>query len=143
MTGSSYGAKAFADLPVSGNFGLIGRFGFENFSVAGSSPTLGSIQTSILYIDADLLARYQFLTGNFHPFPLAGIGIHYPLSKSSGVLDVQRISATTIFFLGGGFNYSINPSMYIHATGEYGLFPPSNDVTTSLIAFRVGVGWAL
>jgi hypothetical protein len=71
------------------------------------------------------------------------MGLHYPLSKSSGVLDVQRISATTIFFLGGGFNYSLGDSMYIHATAEYGLFPPSNDVKTSLIALRAGVGWTL
>jgi hypothetical protein len=143
MTGNSLSLKGFVDLPVSGDFGVIGRVGFENFGVKGTSASLGAVETNILYLDADLLARYHFLTGAFHPFPMLGMGLHYPLSKSSGVLDVQRISATTIFFVGGGFNYSLSDSMYIHAVAEYGIFPPSNDVSTSLIAIRGGVGWAL
>jgi hypothetical protein len=132
MTGSSISLKGFADLPIS-----------ENFGVAGSSPNLGAVETKIMYLSADVLMRYLFLEGKFRPFPLLGMGLHYPLSKSSGVLDVQRISATTIFFLGGGFNYTLNETMYLHATLEYGLFPPSNDVKTSLIAGRIGVGFNL
>ncbi len=143
MTGNSLSFKGFADLPISGGFGAIARAGFENFGVKGASPNLGNVETNILYLDADLMARYQFLEGAFHPFPMVGIGLHYPLSKSSGVLDVQHISATTIFFIGGGFNYSLSDSFYIHAVAEYGLFPPSNDVKTSLIALRAGVGWSL
>jgi hypothetical protein len=143
MTGSSISLKGFADLPISGNFGVLGRVGIENFGVAGSSPNLGAVETKIMYLSADVLMRYLFLEGKFRPFPLLGMGLHYPLSKSSGVLDVQRISATTIFFLGGGFNYTLNETMYLHATLEYGLFPPSNDVKTSLIAGRIGVGFNL
>ena len=143
MTGSSLSFKGFADLPVSGDFGLIGRVGLENFGVAGSTTNLGAVETKILYLSADLLLRYQFPLGNFRPFPLLGMGLHYPLSKSSGVLDVQRISATTIFFLGGGFNYNLSDALYLHGTLEYGLFPPSNDVKTSLIEGRIGVGFNL
>lgn len=143
MAGSSLSLKAFADLPISGKFGVLGRVGFENFGVTGSSANLGSVETKILYLSADLLLRYSFMSGNFHPFPLAGMGLHYPLSKSSGVLDVQRISATTIFFIGGGFNYTLSPTMYLHGTAEYGFFPPSNDVKTSLIAVRAGVGFTM
>jgi hypothetical protein len=143
MTGSSFSLKGFGDLPISGEFGLIGRVGIENFGVAGTSPNLGSVETKIMYLSADLLLRYHLMNGNFKPFPLLGMGLHYPLSKTSGVLDVQRISATTIFFLGGGFNYTLSEKMYIHATAEYGLFPPSNDVKTSLIAVRAGVGFTM
>lgn len=143
MSGSSYGLKAFLDLPISGPLGLIGRAGFENFGVKGTSSALGDVNTSILYLDADALLRYHFLDGAFHPFPTVGMGLHYPLSKSSGVLDVGRISATTIFFIGGGFDYELNRTMYIHGTLEYGIFPPSNDVKTSLISGRVGLGWQM
>ncbi len=140
MTGSSYGLKAFGDYPISGDFGLLGRFGFENFAVAGTSQTQGNVTTSILYADADLLIRYHFLEGNFHPFPLLGLGLHLPLSKSSNVLDINQITPTTIFFIGGGVNYVLSDSMYIHATVEYGYFPPSSQVTTSLIDLRAGLG---
>jgi outer membrane protein W len=143
MTGSSISVKGFADLPISGDFGLLGRVGIENFGVAGTSPNLGSVETKIMYLSADLLLRYHLMEGSFKPFPLLGMGLHYPLSKTSGVLDVQRISATTIFFLGGGFNYTLSDSMYLHATAEYGLFPPSNDVKTSLIAIRAGLGFTM
>jgi hypothetical protein len=141
MTGSSLSLKGFADLPISGPFGAIGRAGFENFGVAGTSNALGAVETKILYLDADLLFRYNFDIGKIHPFPLLGLGVHYPISKTSGVLDISRISVTTIFFLGGGINYSLSDTMYIHAVAEYGLFPPSNDVKTSLIAIRGGVGF--
>jgi len=143
MNGNSMSLKGFVDLPISGDLGVLGRVGFENFGVTGNSPSLGAVETKILYLSADLLLRYNLMDGNFRPFPLLGMGLHYPLSKSSGVLDVQRISATTIFFVGGGFNYSLSNTMYLHATGEYGIFPPSNDVKTSLIAIRAGVGFTM
>lgn len=143
MTGSSFSGKVIGDYPITTDFGLIGRVGFENFAVAGRSATLGDVKTSILYVDADLLLRYHFLEGNFHPFPLLGMGLHVPMSKTSGVLQVDLIRPTTIFFIGGGVNYVLSDSMYIHATAEYGYFPPSTGVTTSLIAIRAGVGFAL
>lgn len=143
MKGSSLSVKAFADLPVSGELGVLARFGIENFGVTGDSVSAGGpVETKIMYVDADALLRYYFLSGNLRLFPLAGMGLHYPLSKTSGVLDVARISATTIFFLGGGVNYAFSDSMYGHLTVEYGLFPPSNDVKTSLIGARFGVGFA-
>ncbi|RYZ68683.1 MAG: hypothetical protein EOP05_16025 [Proteobacteria bacterium] len=143
MSGSGFSLKAFADLPISGNLGAIGRVGLEKFSVKGSFPNGAPAATDITYLSADLLVRYNFLDGAFKIFPLGGLGIHYPISKTSGPLNVQQISATTIFFLGGGMHYKFSDSMYAVATAEYGLFPPSNDVKTSLIAVRGGVGWLL
>lgn len=142
MSGSGFSLKAFGDLPISGNFGAIGRVGLEKFGVSGSTA-IGEKKTDIMYLTADLLLRYSFLDGDFKIFPLGGLGLHYPISKSSGVLNVQQISATTIFFLGGGMQYKFSDTMYATASAEYGLFPPSNDVKTSLIAIRGGVGWVL
>lgn len=135
MTGSGLSLKGFGDIPISGPLGLIGRLGVEQFNVEASGR-----QTEILYATTDLLLRYNFTEGNFVPFGLAGLGIHFPLSKSSTALEVQKISSTTVFFGGLGFNYRINRDMYIVATAEYGMFPPSNDVKTSLIAIRGGLG---
>ncbi len=141
MTGSSISVKGFGDLPISGAFGVLGRAGIENFGVAGNRANGAAVETKIMYLTADVLLRYNLMEGNLKPFPLLGMGLHYPLSKSSGVLDPQRISATTLFFVGGGLNYTLSESMYLHATAEYCIFPPSNDVKTSLIAGRVGIGF--
>ncbi len=144
MSGSGLSLKAFGDMPISDSFGLIGRAGFENFSVKGTSPILGDVKTNILYLDADLFLRYYFLEGKFHVFPLAGMGLYYPISKESGNLDLARLSATTIFFVGGGANYALSDTMYAQASLEYAIFPPSSGgITTSLIDIRVGVGFAL
>lgn len=143
MSGSGFSLKAFADLPISGNLGAIGRVGLEKFSVKGTFPNGEPTATDITYLSADLLVRYNFLEGAIKVFPLAGLGIHYPISKTSGPLNVQQISATTIFFFGGGAQYKFSDNMYAVASAEYGLFPPSNDVKTNLIAVRGGVGWLL
>jgi hypothetical protein len=136
MSGSGYSLKGFMDMPFSGSLGLIGRGGIEQLNLTGGSDT-----TSIMYLTADALLRYSFGSGTFIPFGALGLGIHFPLSKSSTVLDVPRISSTTVFFFTGGFNYQWNRDMIVTVIAEYGMFPPSNDVSTTLIAIRGGAGW--
>ncbi len=137
MTGSGFSAKGFADIPIAGSLSLLPRAGAEQFNVQN-----GNSKTSILYAVGDLILKYAFADSGFIPFGLAGLGIHFPLSKSSELaLDVNRISSTTVFYAGGGFNYAISGSSYFQLTAEYGYFPPSNDVTTSMIAVRSGLGF--
>lgn len=140
MTGIGYSFKIFADVPVSGNWGLGARLGGEQFSVSGTS-TAGTVKTSIVYGTGDLLLRYAFSKGHLVPFAHIGLGLHLPMSKTSDTLDVQKISTTTVFFAGGGLNYDLNKKYYFTSLIEYGMFPPSTDVTTSLIAVRLGVGY--
>lgn len=139
MSGSGFSLKGFGDMPVSGPIGVTARLGIEQFSVKGKA-SFGEPKTDIMYVSADLLLRYLFLEGEFAPFAAAGIGLHFPLSKSSDVLDVQRISSTSVFLFNAGANYALSDSMYLTGLAEYGLFPPSNDVKTSFIAIRGGVG---
>lgn len=136
MTGSGMSVKGFLDVPVTGSLNLYARFGAEQFNV-----TADAVKTEILYGVADLLLKYAFSQGTFVPFAMAGLGIHLPLSKTSDVLNPNNISPTTVFYGGGGFNYAMSGSMYIQATAEYGMFPPSNEVSTSLIAVRGGLGF--
>lgn len=145
MTGSGYSLKAFGDWPISGSLGLIVRAGVETFNVKGSSNTVycGSSRqcdTAITYLSGDALVRYFFTEGFWSPYAAGGLGLHYPLSKSSNVLDVSRIAMTTVFFLTLGSNFNISESSYIPVQVEYGLFPPSNDVKTSIISVRAGYG---
>ncbi len=143
MNGSALGVKAFGDYPITNDLGLIGRVGFENFSVSGNSSVQGPVKTSLLFLNADLLLRYYFLDGAFRVFPLVGLGLTYPLSKSSDVLDLTLLTAQTVFFGGGGFNYAFSDSMYATVSVEYVYFPPGPTVTTSLIDIRAGVGFQL
>ena len=137
MTGSGFSAKGFIDIPISSSVGLLGRTGAEQFNVQKDS-----FKTEIMYASVDLLLRYTFSEGGFSPFLLGGMGIHFPLSKTSNILDVNRISSTTVFFAGLGANIMMGSASYFQLAAEYGLFPPSNEVSTSLIAIRGGIGFA-
>lgn len=136
MSGSGFSLKGFADIPVIGKLAILTRAGAEQFNVQS-----GAYKSEILYATLDLMLKYSFGDGHFVPFGMGGLGLHFPLSKSSNVLDVNRISSTTVFYGGGGLNYAMSGKSYIQATVEYGMFPPSNDVTTSFIAARFGMGF--
>lgn len=136
MSGSGFSVRGFADIPVAGSLALLSRIGAEQFNVQS-----GNAKTEILYAVVDLMLKYSFAPTGFVPFVMGGLGLHFPISKKSDVLDVNRISSTTVFYGGGGFNYVLGGSSYLQLTAEYGMFPPSNDVTTSLIAIRGGMGF--
>ncbi len=145
-TGSGFSLKGMGDIPLSGNLGLVGRFGFETFNTSGNSQNslcvgnTSACTTSLTYIIGDLLMRYAFSSGDFMPFVLGGLGIHYPMSKSSNILDESKISATTVFYFGGGAYLKLTDRFFVPVTAEYALFPPSNEVSTNYIALRAGFG---
>lgn len=136
LSGSGYSLKGFGDIPLSESLGAIARGGIEQLNLAS-----GSNNSAIMYATADILLRYSFGSGGFVPYVSGGMGIHFPLSKSSTYLDVPRISSTTVFFFNAGFNMKMSDTMYLVGVLEYGMFPPSNDVSTSFITGRFGLGW--
>lgn len=136
MSGTGYSLKGFADIPVTGHLALLTRAGVEQFNVQSSNA-----KTEIMYAALDLLLKYAFSEGTFVPFAMGGLGLHFPISKTTNILDANRVSSTTVFYGGGGFNWAMGGSSYFQVTGEYGMFPPSNDVSTSFIAARLGMGF--
>lgn len=138
MAGGGFSLKGFADIPISGDLSLLSRGGVEQFYVKASTS---SSQTSIMYANLDLLLKYGFGGQTVRPFMLGGIGLHFPISKSSDVLNVDKIASTTVFFAGGGLNWVLGGNSYMQFSAEYGMFPPSNDVTTYMIAVRGGMGF--
>lgn len=136
MTGSGFSVRGFADIPVAGSLALLTRVGAEQFNVMKDD-----FKSEILYAVVDLMLKYSFASTGFVPFAMGGLGLHFPISKTSNILDVNRVSSTTVFYAGGGFNFVMGSSTYMQLTAEYGMFPPSNDVTTSLIAVRGGLGF--
>jgi hypothetical protein len=147
MSGSGFAFKGFVDVPVADGLGAIGRLGIDTFNVTGNiggstkcKSNTEDCKTSIMYGAADLLLRYSFLTGAFRPFGHGGLSVLFPVSKSSNILDESKIAATTILLIGGGFSFAFSDSLYATAAAEYGYFPASNDVTTSTINLRAGMG---
>jgi hypothetical protein len=136
MAGSGFSVRGFADIPVAGSLALLTRVGAEQFNVMKDS-----FKSEILYAVVDLMLKYSFAPSGFVPFAMGGLGLHFPISKTSNILDVNRVSSTTVFYAGGGFNFVMGGSTYMQLTAEYGMFPPSNDVSTSLIAVRGGIGF--
>lgn len=147
LTGSGFSGKLAIDLPIAGRVGLIGRFGVEQFNLTGTSTgsncnKVKNCTTTITYASGDMLIRYAFTEGSFVPYLSGGLGIHFPLSKSSNVLTDASITTTTIFFGGGGFYARLSPTLFLPLHAEYGLFPPSNSVSSSIIAVRTGLMFA-
>jgi hypothetical protein len=136
LSGTGFSAKGFIDVPVTSSLDLYSRIGAEQFNVTG-----GTAKTEILYAVVDLLLKYNFSNSTFVPFVMGGLGLHFPLSKTSNNLNVNQISSTTVFYGGGGINWLMGGSTYLQFTGEYGMFPPSNDVSTSFISIRTGLGF--
>lgn len=136
MTGSGFSVRGFADIPVAGDLALLARVGAESFNVKKDD-----FASEILYAVVDLMLKYSFAPTGFAPFVMGGLGLHFPVSKASNILDVNRVSSTTVFYGGAGFNFVMSGSTYLQLTAEYGMFPPSNDVSTSLIAVRGGLGF--
>jgi len=141
MTGNGFSFKAFADAPLAGGLGVMARAGMEMFNVSGKTTTGKALTTEIPFGTGDLMLRYRFLETGFAPFAAIGLGIHVPFSPTTNALKVDEIGPTTVFFFAGGANYDVSPKLYIHAIVEYGLFPPSNDVSTNMIAGRAGLGY--
>jgi hypothetical protein len=139
MAGNGFSLKAFGDMNITGGLGIIARAGVETLALTGNATILGTtraFKTDIMYITGDFLLRYKFDLGSFAPYAAAGMGLHMPMSKQSDALgDVPMM---TVIFLNGGVNYQLSQNLYLTGLVEYGLFPPSGDVTTSFLAFRGG-----
>lgn len=139
MAGNGFSLKAFGDMNLTGGLGVIARAGIETLALTGNaniSGTTRAFKTDIMYVTGDFLLRYNLDLGSFVPFAAGGMGLHMPMSKQSDALgDVPMM---TVIFLNGGVNYKMSQNLYLTGLAEYGLFPPSGDVTTSFIAVRGG-----
>jgi len=147
LSGSGFSLKGWGDMTIADELGLIGRFGVETLNLTGTSrfPSTcsgtTSCKTELMYLSADLLARYTLVPGTWNPYLAAGLGLYYPLTKKTNNLEESKIAATTIFMASAGMNYRLGSSLYLPLSVEYGIFPPSSQVTTTFIAIRAGLAW--
>lgn len=146
MSGSGFSVLGFYDLPYSGPLSVTARGGIEMFSVTGTSANsycngqVANCSTKITYLTLDALLRLNFMSGGtFTPWGGLGLGIYYPLSKTTNALSPD-IGMSTVGLLNLGFNYALSSTSYIQAYGEYGYFPSSPDVKTTIMGLKAGYG---
>ena len=147
QTGTGYAAKGFGEIAIAGNLWFQGRFGFETFNVSGSSiqplcnsdsGTTTACSTKITYVDGDALLKYNFPFKKFTPFVEFGLGLFFPVTKSSTALN--SIPTISVFFIDAGADIQLGEKSYVPIYFEYGLFPPSNQVKTNYMGLMIGYG---
>ncbi len=144
QSGSGYSGKAFGELPISGNLWFKARFGVSTFNVAGTAPApvctgpSANCSTSITYVSGDALIKYIFPFKSFGLFGQGGLGLYYPITKSSTALD--SIPAISVFLIDLGAEIKLSGTAFIPVYFEYGFFPPSTQVSTNFMGLVVGYG---
>jgi outer membrane protein W len=92
-----------------------------------------------MYGTLDLTARYLFTTGRMRPWLGFGIGLLFPVTKSSTALSASSIGTTNVMQFQGGLDFAVGQTMYVPISVEYGLLPKSDQVDAHWIALRVGL----
>ncbi len=141
-TGSETGVLGYVQVPFSGPLDAIGRLGLEQLSVSGSS-SFGAQSTAILYAKGEGLLRLNFAEDGFIPWVGGGLGFHYPVTKSSDIIQEENISATLAFLFMGGTDFKISSKSYFTLGFEYGSYPTAVDVKTTFTTLRAGFGYRL
>ena len=145
QSGSSLALKGLLDYPLLKTVSLQGGAGVEKFSVSGTGKnaqtqiTNVEISSEITFLTTDALLKWSAYKGHTSQFYLlGGMGIFYPLSKSSDSIDSGTISTIAVGEFGLGFEFSMG-GLSIPVDLTYYLFPKSTTVSTSIISFKVGV----
>jgi hypothetical protein len=145
MTGSGYNVEGFYERLIDGSVSMLTRFAYQTFKVAGTAATaacVNSINCSVdlSYLGLDGLVKYSFFTPKITYWLGAGLGFSFPMSKSSNVIDVSKISVSQKILGDVGLNWYLNRKTYIPVGFEYAMFPSSGGVSSSQIILRVGYG---
>lgn len=140
LSGMGFSAKGLYEIPLSRSYSLRVLGGLEQFNTSGPTKAScnGKCEIKINYIAFDGWARFLFAQSGYKPWAGVGLGLLYPLSKTSTTLDSDSIKPTSIFSFGGGIDYQLSSTSQIPVQVEYGFLPSSADVKASALAIRVG-----
>jgi outer membrane protein W len=143
LNGTGYSALGLFDYGFTPNFWVRGLAGLESFNITGSSVcgtgNKSTCDAKINYVSASATARWLFMTGNYRPWAGLGLGVMFPMTKSSTAFDAASISSTQVILFEGGLDWQINSRMYVPISLEYGLLPKSTQVEAHWVELRVGL----
>jgi outer membrane protein W len=140
MKGTSFAATGLFDYELFDRIWFRGSAGYQGFAAQSSdSCPGGSCNVNIGYLDLGFLARYLFANTDFRPWAGLGFDMLFPLTKSSTALDSSSMNNSGVIVIAAGFDWSLNPNMYVPVSLEYGMFPKSSTVDANWIVLRAGV----
>lgn len=147
LSGSGMSFKAMGDYGLTRNIFLRGYAGTQPFEATEGARICDgrNCAMTISYMSVDLWGRYVFNPdSNMRFWGGGGIGLLFPLNTDGTNAVVKSdISSTMLLQGGGGMDWYINEQFFIPLTLEYNLIPPSDDVSTSMISIRAGLGMKL
>jgi hypothetical protein len=143
--GSSMAVRGVYDYPLFESVFFRGMAGAEIFSVSGSGApisapsTTTTIGTDITYLSLDALFHWSVMKGStFNAYLIGGMGILYPLSKSSEAILEDSIDSLAIGEFGGGIEMRWGSYTFpLEVTYYY--FPSGEDVSTNVISVKLGI----
>ena len=146
MAGNGLSAEAFYEGSFSSRFQMLLRGGLQTLKATGtlSSAACGGssdCNLDITYISTEGLVKYMIGSKNMATWLGGGVGLLVAASKSSNVVDVEKIGFTQKLILSAGGQISLDGGAFIPFQLDYTLFPNSTSVTISQIFLRVGYGF--
>ena len=143
MSGMGFSGKGVFDYNLFNFVWFRGMVGLEGFSAKAGGARTGcggkACSVDIYYLSADLWGRAVYAMGDSKVWAGAGFTVMFPATKSATAIEESSITNTSAISAGGGFDWAFSPTMTIPVQIEYGLFPKSETVTASAIAFRAGL----
>lgn len=144
QSGSSIALRGLYDYPLFQSVYFRGMLGAEFFSVTGDGRPLSNLSvvtatgTDITYLTMDALFHWSFSKSKSSSFYLiGGLGILYPMSKSSDIIIEGSIDSLAIGEFGGGMEFHLNGYTLPFEIAYY--YFPSGDVTTNVISLKLGL----
>lgn len=140
LAGNGMSLKAMGDMSLMGAIGVRAEVGLEQFKAKASKDGL-DYKTDINYLDVGVAVRYRLIDTRTKVFVAIGMDILVPVSKTvQRTVDEASVAPTTVLNLKGGAHFPVGRKYFVPVQADYYYFPPSSDVTTSIIAVRGGFG---
>ncbi|OQW46871.1 MAG: hypothetical protein A4S09_02895 [Proteobacteria bacterium SG_bin7] len=142
MTGTSFGAKGYGEIPIGRTLWIRAGFGYEMIDVKGTiaNSLCGSSTQCIAqlpFISADGIGGWNFINGKTKMYLLGGAGLLFPMGPSTNALDNASIKQSAAIKAGAGISFGKKNRFPIEV--EYNMLPASSDVKTTFIQVRGGI----
>jgi hypothetical protein len=145
QSGSSIAVRGLYDYPLFSSVYVRGMAGTEFLSVTGDGAPLAApstrttIGTDITYLALDALFHWSVMKGSSSTiYLIGGMGILYPMAKTSDAILEDSIDSLAIGEFGAGFEFNLNGySLPFEVTYYY--FPSGEDVETNVISLKLGL----
>jgi hypothetical protein len=148
LSGSGYALKGFADYRFLPKVWFRLNAGLRQFEASSGDEFCGdgnneSCKVSLTYITIGGMFRYLFSEKQKRWWIGAGGDFFFPMADDVTAIESDSVSTSGAVVAGFGFDYFFNKKMFLTTNFDYSLFPSSNNVETSSMSLRGGVGWRL